>query len=156
MRIRFLLIFHLLFFVARSQTFELVSSDTVNLIDVNKKKQGPWIIRGKNIPVKSYDGCFFQPNQKVEEGWYKDNRKTGSWTTYYCNSNVKNRITFKDGRPDGPAKMYYENGQLDEEGVWRNNRWVGQYKKYSENGKLIESVTFDENGKKVSFSPDKK
>ena len=118
-------------------------SEIINLIDSTGKKQGQWIILGKDKP-----GTCYGPSKKVSEGKYLNNRKTGIWIEYYCNGNIKNNITFNDGRPQGPAKMYYENGKIDEEGSWLKNRWVGEYKKYSQDGKLLHVFTFDENGKR--------
>jgi hypothetical protein len=127
-----------------AQSFELVSPnrDTINMINAEGKKQGHWVVLGRSKPKDGY-----MPEQKIEEGNYKDNKKTGIWTQYYKNGNVKNVLTFEEGRPNGPAKTFYESGKPDEEGTWKNNRWVGKYKKYTEDGKW-EEFTFDANGKR--------
>ncbi|MFO0358270.1 MAG: toxin-antitoxin system YwqK family antitoxin [Sphingobacteriaceae bacterium] len=128
---------------AQSQTYEIVGKDTLNLIDVAGKKQGKWIVRGKHKP-----GTCYQPEQKVEEGKYADNRKTGMWIEYYCNSNMKNKLTFVNGRPDGYAIMYHENGKISEEGNWKINKWVGNYKLYYENGQVQHEFVFNAAGKR--------
>lgn len=128
------------------QSFELNPvnpKDTINYIDVNGKKQGKWIIFGKHKP-----GSCYQPHQKVEEGKYIENRKTGVWIDYYCNSNKKSEITYVNGRPNGYAIMYYENGNKKEEGNWVNNRWVGDYKLYYENGQVQHDFKFNAGGKR--------
>jgi len=124
--------------------FELKSQtlDTINFIDSNDKKQGQWIITGKDKK-----GTCYKPDQKIEEGKYNDNRKIGIWTEYFCNGNIKNILTFNNGRPEGPAKTYYESGKINEEGIWRANRWVGKYKIYTEDGK-VQEYTFDDKGKR--------
>lgn len=130
--------------LAQSQTYEPgPNGDTLNLIDAQGKKQGKWIIKGKHKP-----GTCYQPEQKVEEGRYSDNRKTGIWIEYYCNSNMKNKLTFVNGRPDGYAIMYHENGKISEEGNWKSNRWVGNYKLYYENGQVQHQFVFNQNGKR--------
>lgn len=142
------------FLVSRGQSFEIetIKRDTINLTDVQNKKQGKWLIRGIHKP-----GSCYTSNQKIEEGLYKDNKKIGVWVQYYCNANIKNKITFVDGKPNGPTTMYYENGGLKEEGTWINNRWVGKYKSISENGDVSE-IVFDDKGKEVSkkITPSKK
>lgn len=151
-------IFTLLFVLTLSiavnaQSYEIESKkDTFNLIDANAKKQGKWIIRGMHKPHSGY-----MPEQKIEEGWYKNNRKIGVWVEYYTNSNLKSKITFVDGRPHGPSTMYYENGNIKEDGTWSNNRWVGNYKSNLENGDVIE-IIFDDKGKELSkkITPAKK
>src|SRR3954466_2083357 len=98
-----------------SQTWELMGADTINKIDSEGRKQGKWIIMGKHRPNTCY-----QEDQKVEEGRYTDNRKSDTWTEYYCNGKMKNRLTFVNGKPDGFAQMFHENGKISEEGNWKN------------------------------------
>ncbi len=128
---------------AQSQSYELNGSDTINKIDVAGKKQGKWILKGKHKP-----GTCYQPEQKIEEGKYADNRKTGMWVEFYCNGNMKNKLTFVNGRPDGYAIMYHENGKISEEGNWKVNRWVGNYKLYYENGQVQHEFVFNPSGKR--------
>ena len=141
MKTNLLKIFVLIFFLS-------FATYSQNLIDSACKKQGPWVILGKD---KVGTSCY-KPFQKVEEGEYLNNRKTGVWKEYYCSGSIKNIITFNDGRPNGPAKMYHENGELNEEGSWSKNRWIGDYKKYDLEGRLIHTFFFDENGKRVMDS----
>lgn len=128
---------------AQSQTWELVGTDTVNKIDVDGKKQGKWVLFGKHKP-----GTCYKPDQKVEEGKYQDNRKTGIWVEFFCNGNMKNKLTFNNGRPDGYAIMYHENGKISEEGNWKINRWVGNYKLYYDNGQVQHEFVFNNSGKR--------
>lgn len=131
---------------AQAQSYEFDPKnpkDTINLVDAQGKKQGKWIVFGKTKP-----GTCYQPDQKIEEGKYSDNRKTGTWIEYYCNSNMKNRLTFVNGRPDGYAIMYNENGKISEEGNWKANRWVGDYKLYYENGQIQHEFKFNQTGKR--------
>ncbi|MCW3075522.1 MAG: hypothetical protein JWO32_131 [Bacteroidetes bacterium] len=129
--------------LAQSQSFEIIGKDTANRIDVDGKKQGKWILLGKHKP-----GTCYQPDQKVEEGKYQDNRKLGIWIEYFCNGNMKNKLTFVNGRPDGYAIMYHENGKISEEGNWKNQRWVGNYKLYYENGQVQHEFVFNPTGKR--------
>lgn len=138
-------IFLLLSFIsiAQSQSSEVVNGDTLNKIDIAGKKQGKWILRGKHKP-----GTCYTAEQKIEEGKYADNRKTGPWIEYFCNGNMKNKLTFVNGRPDGYAIMYHENGKISEEGNWKINKWVGKYKLYYENGQVQHEFAFNAAGKR--------
>lgn len=120
--------------------FKAQTLDTINFVDSNGKKQGQWIVTGKDK-----QGTCYKSDQKIETGKYKDDRKTGVWTEYFCNGNIKNILTFKNGRPEGPAKTYFESGNIKEEGTWQANRWVGKYKSYSDDGK-VQELFFDEKG----------
>jgi len=130
---------------AQSQSFEMDANgvDTINKIDLAGKKQGKWIVRGKHKP-----GTCYAPDAKVEEGKYENNRKAGQWIEYYCNGNMKNKLTFVNGRPDGYAIMYHENGKISEEGNWKVNKWVGNYKLYYENGQVQHEFLFNQAGKR--------
>lgn len=141
---KFITIF--LFFVLgslQSQTWEAYGKDTINKIDAEGKKQGKWILMGKHKP-----GTCYRVDQKAEEGKYRDNKKTDIWIEYYCNSNMKNKLTFVNGRPDGYAWMFHENGKISEEGNWKNNRWIGNYKLYYDNGQIQHEFVFNQTGKR--------
>lgn len=121
----------------------LTGKDTINKVDLEGKKQQKWILFGKHKPGTCYD-----VKQKAEEGSYKDNKKVNIWLEYYCNGNMKNKLTFNNGRPDGYAQMFHENGKISEEGTWKNNRWVGPYKLYYENGTIQHEFVFNAMGKR--------
>ncbi len=114
------------------------------MTDANGKRQGKWIVFGKNTTNPGY-----QPEQKVSEGMYKDNRKTGVWIDYFPTGNIKNKMTYVDGRPNGSCNLYFWDGKVKEEGTWINNRWVGNYKYTFENGDVLD-IIFDNNGKEIT------
>lgn len=128
---------------AVAQSSELLGKDTINKTDGEGKKQGKWVLFGRHKP-----GTCYQEEQKAEEGKYADNRKAGIWLEFYCNGNMKNKLTFTNGRPDGYAIMFHENGKISEEGNWKSNRWVGNYKLYYENGQVQHEFVFNASGKR--------
>ena len=132
-------LFILLLFIAFkcvAQNNKTNTSDTINNTDLKGKKQGHWIILGKD----KQKTCF-KSYEKIEEGYYINNKKNGIWTEYYCNGFVKSVLTFFEGRPDGLQKTFYDNGQIKDVGFWRKNKWEGVHKKYSKEGKqIIDSV----------------
>lgn len=132
----------------QAQSYEINpinKKDTINLIDFNGKKQGTWIVFGKTKPNTCYSD---NPDSKVEEGKYADNKKAGIWKEYFCNGNMKNKITYTNGRPDGYAVMYHENGKVSEEGTWKINKWVGNYKLYYDNGQVQQEFNYNPTGKR--------
>ncbi|MCC7302571.1 MAG: toxin-antitoxin system YwqK family antitoxin [Bacteroidia bacterium] len=106
-------------------------------------KQGHWVYTNE---VKKLPN--FPPTAKVEEGDYKDNRKTGIWVSYFPNGNKKSEITFDNNRAKGYAKVYYEDGKVMEEGNWENNRWTGDYKYFHPNGQLSYEFKYNNAGKR--------
>jgi antitoxin component YwqK of YwqJK toxin-antitoxin module len=117
--------------------------DSLNHRDLNNEKQGHWIIKNQNGKYKGYS-----EGQLVEEGEYVNNRKSGTWTKYYPNGNMKHELTFANNVANGYAKIYYRSGQLQEEGVWKVNRWIGDYNYYYEDGNKQYSWSYNSSGKR--------
>ncbi len=126
-----------------SQTFNIWEGDTINRTDIYSKKQGKWVLFGD-----SREGECFAATQKVEEGNYSDNKKTGLWIEYYCSGTIRSKVTFVNGRPNGPVLLYHENGKISEEGTWRNNRWIGNYRLFYDNGQVQHEFEFSEAGRR--------
>jgi len=125
-----------------TQSFELLDGDTINKVDVNKKRQGRWIIKATN----RHPG--YTPGSVVEEGEFKNSRKFGLWKKYYPNGKPKSEITYKGSRPFGPYILYYNNGNVEEQGNWQRTKNTGSFKRYHENGKIAQDFVFTETGKR--------
>ncbi len=116
-------------------------NDTINQ-KIDGKKEGYWIIYAH---MRNFEG--YKPNDIVEEGRYKSNRKYGLWKKYFPNGNLMSEIYFKNGRAYGDFKTYYENGNLEEAGFWKGRIYTGDFKRYHPNGTLAQEKKFNENGK---------
>jgi len=125
-------------------------NDTINFTDEQNKKQGYWILTNHQKKLPGY-----RADQKVEEGYFIDNKKEGKWVFYYRNGKTKHVLYYQHGVPDGKATFYYKNGTIRETGTWKNNRWVGEYRQYYENGNPKNHFKYDnrgvKNGKQVYF-----
>ena len=121
------------------------TQDSTNVTDAEGRKQGRWVILNK---MKKPPLPDFTEEQKVEEGKFIDDKKTGKWITYYPNGNMKSVITYESNRPNGYATLYHENGKILEQGYWKNQRWVGDYKSYHENGEVQHEFKFNDQGKR--------
>lgn len=136
-------LFTLLISSAFAQTFDMEGKDTINQMDVNNLRQGKWVVKNSTKKLPGY-----RDDQTVEEGKYRDSKKTGIWKAYFPTGKTKSEITYENNRPKGYAKFYHENGQLAEEGIWENNKWVGEYKMYYENGQLFYDWKYSTDGKR--------
>lgn len=134
----------LLLFVAITDYYSQ-TGDTINRIDGEKRRQGHWVITNKLMPEPLED---YLPNQKVEDGRYLNNNKTGIWVGYFKTGSVKHNITFDQGTPRGKAIIYHANGKVAEQGDWQDGRWVGEYKLFHENGKPQHEFKYNANGKR--------
>ena len=119
------------------------NGDTINKVEENNLKQGHWIYFGKMMDLPE-----FKPDQKVEEGEYRNSRKEGIWEKYFPNGKTRSEISFMNNRPDGDYRIYYENGRLEEKGVWRNDRNLKSFKRFYENGLPQQEFFFSESGKR--------
>lgn len=110
---------------------------------IDGMKQGHWIVTGDMKPEKEYP-----PEGKIEEGDYKDDRKTGEWIKYHKDG-ITPRLkgTYVNGRPNGPYIKYHDNGQESEIGTYSNRKMSGEYKTYTPEGVLTQEKTFSANGK---------
>ncbi|MBI3134628.1 MAG: hypothetical protein HYZ14_08160 [Bacteroidetes bacterium] len=110
---------------------------------INGLKQGHWIFYGKDMPEKGYpdDG-------KVEEGDFKDDKKTGEWIMYHKDGKTpRTKGMFENGRPKGAYIKYYESGVVMEEGTYANGKQSGSFVRYYENGNKAQEKTFNAEGK---------
>ncbi|MEZ4922081.1 MAG: hypothetical protein R2780_02810 [Crocinitomicaceae bacterium] len=101
---RFLLLTKLLLFCG----WVSAQLDTLNYTDPEGKKQGYWIVYGKDKPDKDYcDSC------KIEEGAYLDDRRNGIWIRYYDHPNIiRLKGEFRNGRPYGDFERFDKEGNL--------------------------------------------
>lgn len=118
------------------------SDKEVNKKDDLGRKQGPWVVYGKDRPAKGYP-----TNGKVEEGSYNDNRKQGFWTKYFSDGKTPRLIgEFDKGRPRGQYTKMYTNGKVREKGTFINGKQQGTYQTFHKNGKIAQEKTFNRNG----------
>ncbi len=125
----------------------------INQKDAQGRKQGHWIIFGKDRPEKGY------PEEgKIEEGPYKDDRKNGQWIKYHKDGMTKKLVgEYVNNRPKGAFVKYYPDGTPKEEGVFESGKHKGTLKRYYENGQVSQEKNFNdlgkEDGRQVIYYP---
>lgn len=122
---------------------EGIDPQATNQKDANGWKQGYWIFYGKDMPEKGYPA-----EGKVEEGNFKDDKKTGEWIMYHKDgATPRTKGVFENGRPKGPYTKFYDNGVVMEEGTFSNGKQSGTFVRYYENGVKAQEKTFNAEGK---------
>ena len=109
-----------------------------------KYKHNYQLSYNKGVLNGPYKRTFSQKNSNlrtVEEGYYKDGKKDGSWVFYNKNSSPRKKTIFKDNIEVGPTQYYYENGVLREDRVDPNNK-NGITKYYYLDGKLESEIAY--------------
>ncbi len=87
-----------------------VKGDTLNCVDVKNRKQGPWVVK-----IESLRG---EPGYE-EEGFYKDNKKTGTWRMYNLQGDLMAMENYRWGQRDGRNAYFNHVGQIIREEAWR-------------------------------------
>lgn len=136
--------FVIVLIISKSLLAQAGASDSLNVLDADGKKQGHWVVMNnmKKPPLPDYNST-----QKVEEGKYKDDKKTGVWIMYFPNGNKRSEITWQNNSKNGYAKIYYETGEVMEEGDWKGSYWSGAYVMKYPNGNIQHKFNFNAGGK---------
>lgn len=95
---------------SQCKTYRLsTKGDTVNCTDFQNRKQGIWNTRiTDNYGEPGYE----------EQGYYKDDKKTGAWTRFNLMGDVIAQENYKWGNKDGICRYYNLLGIIREES-WR-------------------------------------
>lgn len=117
------------------------SKDTLNVVDLNGRKQGWWRFVAPTTSRPGYpDGAL------VEEGRFQNSKKVGLWRRYWPNGKTMSEITYDMGRPRGEYITYYRTGKVEEKGNWDLDRNTGDFRRYHPNGELAQDFIFDDSG----------
>lgn len=93
------------------KSFQLtVDGDTLNVIDHEGKKQGPWI---NQVPELRGEPGY------EEEGLYIDDQKDGYWRKYTLQGDLMAVEFYKKGGKDGVQRYFTFFGNLEREETWR-------------------------------------
>lgn len=87
-----------------------VKGDTLNRVDNNNKKQGPWVLR-----VEDLRG---EPGFE-EEGYFEDDKRDGAWRKYALSGDLIAIENYKWGEKHGKQQYYTKMGDLLREESWR-------------------------------------
>jgi hypothetical protein len=87
-----------------------VRGDTLNRVDMQGRKQGPWVIHVAELRGEpGYD----------EQGYFVDDKKDGLWTRFSLMGDKIAEENYRWGSLDGKSRYYTRNGGLIREESWR-------------------------------------
>lgn len=87
-----------------------VKGDTLNRVDLDGKKQGPWLIHVDDLRgERGYE----------EEGYFENDLKEGTWKRYSLQGIKIAEENYRWGKLNGRSKYYTYNGGLAREESWR-------------------------------------
>jgi len=113
-----------------------------NARDDKGKKQGHWVVKGKDKPSLGYAS-----DKIIEEGNYVHGRKSGVWIKYHKDGHTaKLKGEYVDNRPMGQYSRYFSNGKLKEKGTFGNETYSNELIRYHKNGNIAFIAKFDDKG----------
>ena len=86
--------------------------------------------------------------QVIREGYYASEQeeiKTGEWTYYYKNGQVKQTGAFEDDEKTGEWTLYRKNGAVNAKGPYKKGQRNGDWLFYHHNGRKSGKITFFNN-----------
>ena len=139
----FVFLVSVLSLVAQPSYSNAQSPTRQNHTDKQGYRQGYWILHGGITSEEGYGTA-----QKVEEGEYLDNKRTGVWKKYYPTGVIQSEINYIENHPYGSYITYYPNSKIEEAGFWAANKNTGDFKRFHENGELAQEFNFNSRGKR--------
>lgn len=134
------------------QAMDSQQSDLINQKSADGKKQGKWVVYGKDRPEEG-----FPANGKIEEGEYKNGRRENTWVKYHKDGVTPRLIgQYQNNRPNGKYTMYHTNGKLAEKGTFMIGKYADTIRRFHTNGQLSYESAYNngrENGKVMYFFP---
>jgi hypothetical protein len=96
---------------AQWKSFKVSSrGDTLNRVDMNGLKQGPWVIHMDELRgERGYD----------EQGYFKDDKKDGRWTRFSLDGDVIAHENYRWGQKDGKNEYFNYQGEPIRDEYWR-------------------------------------
>jgi serine phosphatase RsbU (regulator of sigma subunit) len=116
-------------------SYDLYLGDTVNVIENHSIKQGRWVLLGKDKKGKKYK--FYKNNQIVEDGNYRDGKKTGVWKSYHQTGKLESEIKYLNDEANGLAKFYNKEGKITAEGNLKGRDFADDYFIYDAEGNKV-------------------
>ena len=87
-----------------------VRGDTLNRVDMNGRKQGPWVIHVDDLRgEQGYD----------EQGYFLDDKRDGKWVKFSLMGDKLAEENYRWGSLDGKSRYYTRRGGLMREETWR-------------------------------------
>ena len=96
---------------AQYKSFKIsVKGDTINRVDQNGLKQGPWVVHVD--PLRGERGY-------EEEGYFENGKKEGQWRKYTLQGDFIALENFRFGDKDGKSEYFTPYGELIRQESWR-------------------------------------
>lgn len=114
-----------------AQTFTIDGGDTINVTQINEKKQGFW--------------RYFWPNGDLKyEVYYENGEKEGLEISYFDNQDcLEYSNTYHKGALEGPRVMFYPNCSTRVEEVYKAGVKSGYERNFDQTGTLLTEAVFD-------------
>jgi antitoxin component YwqK of YwqJK toxin-antitoxin module len=91
----------------------------------------------------TYEADFYESGQMKYEGNWKEENKSGKWSSFYENGNPWSETHYNNGVKDGKTTSWYSNGVKRFEGFYKNDKRFGKWTFWDEEGNLVQEENFE-------------
>jgi antitoxin component YwqK of YwqJK toxin-antitoxin module len=85
---------------------------------------------------------FFDPPQKMREGFYIEGNRENLWTYWYANGFRKEESNYTIGKLNGSLIRWHDNGNKSDEGTYTEGKQEGTWIKYYDSGTKMEQTKY--------------
>jgi antitoxin component YwqK of YwqJK toxin-antitoxin module len=122
---------------------------------VNEKREGLWrfyseydeaLVSEENYSAGKKNGVaktYYAGKTVVEEMYWKDGLREGSWIQYFDDGKVKLQGNYKNDLKEGPITVYYPSGQKFNTGQYVHGYPDGKWLSYDLDGNLESTEIYD-------------
>jgi len=89
------------------------------------------------IKKDSIQHTYFESGIVSSEGYYKNDKKEGTWKFYYENGELKSEGEYKSYLKEGEWMYYHDNGKLSSFGNYKEDLKEGMWEFYAVNGPFL-------------------
>ena len=90
----------------------------------------------------SIQRTYFESGIVSSEGFFKSDKKEGSWKYFYQNSELKAQGMYKYGLKEGEWMYYHDNGNLSSFGNYSEDLKEGIWEFYTINGPFLYDIKY--------------
>jgi antitoxin component YwqK of YwqJK toxin-antitoxin module len=121
---------------AEKQNTSVENSSDSTIVNKSKKKLIP---QGEY----TYEADYYDNGIMKYEGNWKNENKSGKWSSFHENGNPWSETHYNDGIKDGKTTSWYPNGVKRFEGFYKNDKRYGKWSFWDEEGNLIQEEVFE-------------
>lgn len=134
-----LVLFPILFLFACSESLE---ENIISTYPNGSPMKVEYFLKDNTSKEKVKEVRYGVSGEKEYEGYFKNNKKEGKWTTWYASGEKSSEYLYEEDMKQGEFTEWFENGEIKYQGFYEYNSPSGTWKFWNEDGELEREVTY--------------